>query len=97
MIKVNISEDSGYRVTVKGHAGYKNGDDIVCAGVSAIIYALLGYLENGEDAFDYITEDGYTDIFCDEKSREAVRMCAVGLMQIGNAYPANVVVECSFM
>ena len=47
MIRINYCrEEDRHRLTVDGHAGYaEHGRDIVCAGVSAISFALLGYLQ----------------------------------------------------
>ena len=43
MIRVRFD---GAQMTVSGHAGYAPaGRDIVCAAVSALVYALAGYLE----------------------------------------------------
>ena len=43
MIRVRAGER---RITVSGHAGHAPvGQDIVCAAVSALMYALAGYLE----------------------------------------------------
>ena len=40
MIRVRFEEN---RLTVCGHAGYAaRGEDIVCAAVSALVYALIG-------------------------------------------------------
>ncbi len=47
MIKVQIiKEDDKVMLSVKGHAGYADkGEDIVCAGVSAIIFGLMNALD----------------------------------------------------
>ena len=43
MIRVRFEEN---RLTVCGHAGYAaRGEDIVCAAVSALVYALIGDLQ----------------------------------------------------
>ena len=47
MIKVQIIKgDDKVMLSVKGHAGYADkGEDIVCAGVSAIIFGLMNALD----------------------------------------------------
>jgi len=49
MIKINILFDKQKfikGIKVSGHAGYKkSGEDIVCAGISALTYTLLNSLE----------------------------------------------------
>ena len=48
MIRVRFEEN---RLTVCGHAGYAaRGEDIVCAAVSALVYALIGDLAGVCDA-----------------------------------------------
>ena len=38
-------DESGHRLHITGHAGYApRGQDIVCAGISALAYGLLEYL-----------------------------------------------------
>ena len=53
----------GTHLTVQGHAGHgQPGQDIVCAAVSALVYALAGVLqEKGQLARGDIRE-GYADI-----------------------------------
>lgn len=44
MVEVNYSM-SKYKITMSGHAGYgQSGNDIVCAGISAIFYNLVAVL-----------------------------------------------------
>lgn len=49
MIKIVVISDNNKNIrklTVSGHAGYaKKGEDIVCAGVSALTYTLLNAME----------------------------------------------------
>lgn len=83
---------------MRGHAGYSTtGTDIVCAGVSAIYFALLGFLENSEDAEikSARTGSGDTDISCagGAKTEAAVDMALIGLQQIAAKYPDNVQID----
>lgn len=88
-----------YSLTIQGHAGYSSqGNDIVCAGVSAIAYTLLGFLKKYEEDAAYIsahTQSGDVKVFCQggEKFRLAYEMAAIGLQQIAKAYPDHVKVD----
>ena len=86
-----------HTLSVVGHAGYSGeGNDIVCAGVSAIVYALLGFLHNQPDKEKRLTgrvESGETVIFWqgdDQASSSAFRMAEIGLLQIAQKYPEYV-------
>lgn len=86
-----------HTLSVNGHAGYADkGQDIVCAGVSAIVYALIGWLENNIEAFASIDENnGEVIISCegDEKVEAVFYMAAIGIESIMNAYPDHVDIE----
>ena len=47
MICIHITErEDGLELSAHGHAGYApRGQDVVCAGVSALIYGFIAYLE----------------------------------------------------
>lgn len=93
-------EGDEHELTITGHAGYAaHGQDIVCAGVSAIAFALLGYLEECEDEIDDlegpVVENGRVYICCTgkEKTANAFRMAVVGLRQIADSYPDHVDIQ----
>ena len=46
MIRIRVTRrDSGLEIFAEGHAGYAPvGQDIVCAGVSALLYGVVAYL-----------------------------------------------------
>lgn len=85
-------------LTLDGHAEYNPGCDIVCAGISAVVYTLAGYLYNAEDHVhqmkDHRLDPGHVRILCngDAFVREAYRMAAIGLAQIGAVYPDHLTV-----
>ena len=91
--------DHEHDLTILGHAGYSvTGNDIVCAGVSAITYTLLGFLENHRDDIAYISaqdKSGDTRIICKggEKVHTAFEMAIIGLQQIAMKYPKYVSIE----
>ena len=100
MIQIDFTVgDDSYELTVTGHAGYSNhGNDIVCAGVSAITYTLLGFLDQHWDDVENIsakTESGYAHIACKggEKVSTAFDMAMIGLQQIAMKYPKHVTVD----
>lgn len=95
MIRINYDRTGNrHRLSVKGHAGYAaHGDDIVCAGVSGISYALLGYLHHaGCDIEEARADSGDLLIDCsgNELIAAAFDMAMVGYLQIHKKYPQHV-------
>ncbi len=88
-----------------GHADYCPGNDIVCAGASAIAYALLGYLHNaGEHLGEMVEErvlpgDLRVDCLGDEMVGECYKMALIGFLQLEAAYPDYVSVahDCEWL
>lgn len=88
----------GVALSMDGHADYSPGNDIVCAGASAIVYTFLGWLANHPG-----------DAVCEEQLVESgrVRLAAqggelldivfeatvIGLLQLEKQYPAHVKVD----
>lgn len=65
MIKV---KKSGNTITISGHANYSNGEDIVCASVSSIMYTTVNaILRFDKDAIKY-EDDGDKVIITINKS-----------------------------
>ena len=98
MIEARYDRDGEmHTLFVRGHAGYaEKGQDIVCAGVSAIVYALIGWLENNLEAYVDIDEtSGYVSISCegDEKVEAVFYMAAIGIENIANTYPDHVDID----
>lgn len=89
-----VFEEAGNRfyLAMYGHAGYNPGNDVVCAGVSAIIYALAGYIANAEglkvNSDKY--EPGEAEFDVEGDARQAFEMAYIGLAQISQEYPDNV-------
>lgn len=85
MIRVRAGER---RITVSGHAGYAPaGQDIVCAAVSALAYALAGYLEETGQAARSDIRRGYADIEGAEGCGAAFALVRCGMEQLAAAYP----------
>ncbi len=75
------------RLTLRGHADYgPPGRDIVCAGVSALVYALAGYLTNREEVSELVMEPGYVTVAAKGPS-PALEVVCTGLRQLAAAYP----------
>lgn len=87
---------SHHHLLIRGHANAApHGHDIVCAGVSAIAFALLGYLERHAlcDTYPPEIEPGMMDIFCvseDAGVAAAFETAVIGLEQLALHHPQNV-------
>lgn len=100
MIKARyIAEGNTHTLTVLGHANYAEyGKDIVCAGVSALIQALIGWAENNPHVIECVSVDdksGEVIIECqgDEDVAAVFYMTAIGVEQIAEAYPNHVDID----
>ncbi len=84
----------GLQLEMKDHA---TGEPLVCAGASAIVWALAGWLRNNSGAEDLVLHLRAGDAFVQcPRTREAVvafEMAAVGLRQIEKAFPGYIHVE----
>lgn len=92
-------DDGRHELSMTGHAGYNPGNDIVCAGCSAIAYSLMGWLGDNcpglADAADYTEADGSVEIFAVGGSEVAAvfEMAVTGLSLIAAEYPDHVSVK----
>jgi uncharacterized protein YsxB (DUF464 family) len=101
MITAKISTSPlGRGLTVTGHANFSgNGQDIVCAGVSTIVYALMGFLENHRRELEGYTARASSGDACllfkggGEKVMGAWEMTLIGLYQLERRYPEYIRVE----
>lgn len=77
-------------LTVNGHAGQaEEGKDIVCAGVSALVYALAYTLTKLEPKeLDITLQKGHAEIRCrpSKQTAQAFTQTKYGLMLIMNGY-----------
>ena len=87
-------EGDAHSLTAIGHAGYsEKGTDIVCAGVSALVQALIGWLENNPCEVQCVSVDaGEVIIACSggEDVSAVFYMVAIGLEQLAYTYPDHV-------
>lgn len=91
MIRITYERKGGrHRLTVTGHAEYDTyGRDIVCAGVSAVSYTLLGFLEQEGVPAPERLAPGEIIMECGGGGRidAAFDMAIVGYQQIARRYP----------
>ena len=65
MIKILYSKKIGH-LLVSGHSEYASkGNDIVCAGISAILYAGINTLS--KDSFQITIDDGFAEVKAKDK------------------------------
>lgn len=82
-------------ISIKGHANYAPlGQDIVCAGVSALVQSLIRSIEIlTDDKIKYEVSSGMVDINYENLSERAqvlVDSFFVGVQMIADEYPDNV-------
>lgn len=92
MIEVTVHED---KVEVIGHAGYApRGQDIVCAGITALTQTLAASFEGlTEDNPDYTIAPGVFRIETkdlSDKARFLIDSFFIGICGIAEAYPEYV-------
>ena len=58
-VKLKFNDDCLSEINVTGHSDYssENGNDLVCAGVSSIMFGALNALSNNDLNREYITVD----------------------------------------
>lgn len=102
MIRANYTvEDNLHTLTVHGHANYDEfGRDIVCAGASALVQALIGWIENHPydveaDCISLDETNGEVIIACrgESDTAAAFNLVAIGLEQLTYSYPDHVHID----
>ena len=81
-----------YRVFLSGHADYEPGNDIVCAAVSALVWAWLTYACSRRVRWrERVLEKGRARLVCrgGARLRPAFASLALGLEQIARQYPRH--------
>lgn len=92
-------DEERHFLELTGHADYAGyGQDIVCAGASALVCALLGWLENNPQELWYSDADvhsGHVRLICEGGAETAAvfAMTAMGLLQLADAYRDHVEME----
>ena len=97
MIKASAKLDADRSVLdMEGHADYNPGNDIVCAGASAVVNALAGWLVNSGDKLtgkpEIVMESGRAHISArgGVAVHEAFKQALCGLANIQQSYPKNI-------
>lgn len=96
--KYTVNENS-HTLVVLGHANYgEYGKDIVCAGVSSLVQALIGWIEENSWKAECISVDpkeGEVLISCEggEDVAAVFYMASIGLLQIADSYPDHVQID----
>lgn len=81
-----------YWYQVTGHAGFANiGNDIVCAGVSALYITVTNTLLSFGKTFE--REEGYFILDPTDKELASLKILHDGIKSIEAQYPENVKVE----
>ena len=94
MIRAKYSiEGNKHTLVVLGHSNYdEHGKDIVCAGVSALVQALIGWAEDSGCKIICISKDDTENeviVSCrgNRAVKTAFKMAYIGLGQIAESYP----------
>ena len=98
MIRIHYDYDRDHHhLHIAGHAGYAPaGSDIVCAGVSALSFALLGYLRQTNAAVEETAcSRGALMLRCKGggQADSAFSMALAGYQIIAETYPQHVEVD----
>lgn len=103
MIRVQTTQTGGvFQLRSEGHADYRPGNDPVCAAVSALLYTLLGALENltqGGKRDETIASGCFFLRYAPGSAEDAsvaallFDMTLIGLLQLEAAHPAHLTVQ----
>lgn len=97
MTKIMVKRKDGYifELSVKGHSGFaKEGEDIVCAGISSLSQTAVLAMEKLEGSCKYTVKDGYMkcsipDSFNKTQRKNAsyiLEVICIGLKDIASSY-----------
>lgn len=87
------------RVVAKGHSGYSDGDDIVCASVSTLVQTAYLALKDIGVSAEYEKSDGRFEftVPCSKATRHdadvILRAMTVGLRDLQSGYPQHIKLE----
>lgn len=95
MIEIKLkTDDKSFDLFVKGHAEYgEKGQDIVCAGISALVQTLADCLDEMSSYYDVDYDDNGVITHIGAAGKYAAVACEVimyGLQKIAISYPDNV-------
>lgn len=91
MTKVRIDEGA-HRVSISGHSGYASaGQDIVCAGISSLAWALAATLSKERMLLIVTETDGNMEIKYTGGAEPYLDMFRTGIELISAKYPENLI------
>lgn len=94
MIRAKVSAvRDGLQLELHDHA---TGEPLVCAGASAIVWSLAGWLKNHHEAEPVMTlrpGDAFLQCARTAEAEVAFELAVVGLMQLEKKYPEKVRVD----
>lgn len=95
MIRAEVSTN---RVKITGHAGYgTQGNDLICAAVSMLWYAMIVKLEKEKILFQEMEEEGYCEMWLMQGSNIITEIVidtiSCGLEILEQNYPQNIFVK----
>lgn len=97
MIRVSFERDNGrLRIRADGHAGYApHGEDIICAGVSTLLYTCIYYLlEKCGNMLEWDEDEGYLEMrFPEKDGKAAFDVTLAGIRMMNESHPAYVKLE----
>lgn len=99
MVKAKYTVDENtHTLVVSGHANYAEyGKDIVCAGVSSLVQALIGWIEENYVKADINIDTTNGEVVISSEGGEDVKavfyMASIGLEQIADSYPDHVQID----
>ena len=96
MIHIFAYRNGGYcRFYATGHANYRPGEDVVCAGVSALVGAMVAYAASNADCrhLRWSCAPGEAFLACRGGLGGVLDATLLGLSQIAAAYPDHVCLE----
>ena len=96
MVTVTVADGDTKHLSMTGHANFSPGDDIVCAACSALVFALLGYMENNPahifEVGEFTVRKGEVRLSAagDNAFAAAFETVTLGLAKIAEKYPKHV-------
>ena len=83
-------DELGFRLRIEGHAGAgSKGEDIVCAGLSALSFTLIKAAEQTEDFRAAVTVDelqGLVEVKCKPRGAWGVTKCGIVMDTIAGGF-----------
>ena len=94
MIKILKEMD---KITIKGHAGYRESNDIVCASISTIMYTTVNAILNFNENAINLTDDGNECVITinthDDITDKLISNMLLMFDEVSNQYPSNVEIK----